>query len=476
MRILHTVEFYPPSIGGMQEVVRQLSERLVLRGHDVTVATARIPERAASSQNGVNIREFEISGNLVNGLKGEVERYEDFLLSSDFDIITNFAAQQWATDVMLPLLDRIDAKKVFVPTGFSRLYAREYEDYFASMKTWLKKYDVNVFLSDSYRDIDFARRNGATNVIVIPNGAGEDEFLRRYEVSIRRLLGISEKEFFMLHVGSHTGEKGHQEAIEIFKRAKIEGATFLIIGNFYGPAGDEPDKAGWKGKLIGALKTPVKKLLFLAIRVIPLSQKGFQNLFLFDRSRNDGSFRGKMAKKINFFFYLAYLDKHGTNCPRLCQVSEERFNRSSQSRRESKRLLIRSLSRKETVAAYQEADLFLFPSNIECSPLVLFECMASKTPFLTTDVGNSAEIIKWSHGAGMLLPTSKNEVGDAKAEVKGSAKVLERIFRDGPGRKAMADRGFEAWQDRFGWEKITGKYEALYSELLTSGAETGEGL
>ena len=56
MRILHTVEFYPPSIGGMQEVVRQLSERLVLLGHDVTVATTRIPERTASSQNGVKIR------------------------------------------------------------------------------------------------------------------------------------------------------------------------------------------------------------------------------------------------------------------------------------------------------------------------------------------------------------------------------------------------------------------------------------
>ena len=473
MRILHTVEFYPPSIGGMQEVVRQLSERLMRRGHDVTVATTRIPERTASSQNGVKIRDFEISGNLVNGLKGEVERYEDFLLSSDFDIITNFAAQQWATDIMLPLLDRINAKKVFVPTGFSRLYSPEYEEYFASMKSWLKKYDVNVFLSDSYRDIEFARKNDATNIIVIPNGAGEDEFLRRYDVGIRRLLGIPEKEFFILHVGSHTGEKGHQEAIEIFKRARIRGATFLIIGNFYGPAGDEIGKTGWKGRLIGALKTPVKKLLFFAIRLGPLNRKGFQRLFLLDQSRNDGSFRGEMAKRINFFFYLSHLDKHGVDCPRLCRVSEGTFNRSNQSRRESKRLLIRSMSREETVAAYQEAELFLFPSNIECSPLVLFECMASRTPFLTTDVGNSAEIIEWSQGAGMLLPTSKNEFGDAKAEVKGSAKVLERVFRDGPGRKAMADRGFEAWQQKFGWEKITGEYEALYSKLLASGGRNG---
>jgi len=39
MKILHTVESYTPSINGMQQVVKQLSERLVLLGHDVTVAT-----------------------------------------------------------------------------------------------------------------------------------------------------------------------------------------------------------------------------------------------------------------------------------------------------------------------------------------------------------------------------------------------------------------------------------------------------
>jgi L-malate glycosyltransferase len=35
MKILHCVESYYPSIGGMQAVVRQLSERLVKMGHEV---------------------------------------------------------------------------------------------------------------------------------------------------------------------------------------------------------------------------------------------------------------------------------------------------------------------------------------------------------------------------------------------------------------------------------------------------------
>ena len=42
MKILHTVELYHPSQGGMQEVVKQISERLVKLGHEVTVATTKL--------------------------------------------------------------------------------------------------------------------------------------------------------------------------------------------------------------------------------------------------------------------------------------------------------------------------------------------------------------------------------------------------------------------------------------------------
>jgi len=130
MRILHTVEFYDPSVGGMQEVVKQLSERLVTLGHDVTVATTKLPNRKSLEFNGVRIVEFAISGSLVRGLSGEVERYKKFLVESKFDVVTNFAAQQWATDLALGVLDKIKAKKVFVPTGFSGFYLPEYQDYF----------------------------------------------------------------------------------------------------------------------------------------------------------------------------------------------------------------------------------------------------------------------------------------------------------------------------------------------------------
>ncbi len=390
MKILHTVELYHPSQGGMQEVVKQVSERLVRLGHEITIATTKLSERKNKIINGVKIEEFDIKGNLVRRLRGETEKYKEFLINSDFDIITNFAAQQWASDLVFDIFDRIKAKKVFVPTGFSGFYLLEYKDYFKKMKGWMKKYDMNVFLSNDYRDINFARKSGIKKIIVIPNGASEEEFLGKNNLDIRKKLNIPKNHFLILHVGSHTGLKGHKGAIEIFEKAKITNVTFLIVGNSF-----------------------------------------------------------------------------GGGCTKYCFFKEKLFNLSPQRILDKKKLIITSLSRPETVSAYKEADLFLFPSNIECSPLVLFECMASKTPFLTTDVGNAKEIIGWSK-SGLLLPTIKGKNGYSKAKVNESVRLLEDIFTDSKMRDLMGKIGLNIWKSKFTWEKITKSYERMYKNLSNS--------
>jgi len=388
MKILHTVEFYYPSQGGMQEVVKQISERLVKLGHEVTIATTKLSERKNKIINGVKIEEFAIEGNMVRGIKGESKKYKEFLINSDFDIIINFAAQQWASDLAFDIPDRIKAKKVFVPTGFSGLYLSEYRDYFKKMKNWMRKYDMNIFLSNSYRDIDFAKKNKIKKVKVVPNGASEEEFLGENNIDIRRKLNIPKNHFLILHVGSHTGLKGHKEVIQIFEKAKITNVTFLIIGNSF-----------------------------------------------------------------------------GGGCTRYCFIKEKLFNLSPRRFSDKKRLLVASLSREETVSAYKQADLFLFPSNIECSPLVLFECMASKTPFLTTDVGNAKEIIKLSR-SGLLLPTIRDKNGYSKAKVNESVRLLENIITDSKKRDLMGKTGFNMWKNKFTWSKITKDYEALYRHII----------
>ena len=370
-------------------MVKQISERLAKRGHDVTIATTYLSERADSEINGVRIKEFKISGNAVSGFSGDVENYKRFLIDSKFDIVMNYAAQQWATDLMLPMLKNISAKKVLVPCGFSGLYLEKYRNYYEKMKTWMRQYDACVYLSNNYRDIDFARTFGIDNSVMIPNGAGQDEFAEKPSLDIRYILKIPKDHFLILHVGSHTGLKGHKEAIEIFKKVDIRDTSLLIIGNDF-----------------------------------------------------------------------------GNGCGVMCHRAET-FNRwNPLSKIMDKRIINRSLSREETIAAYGTADLFLFPSNIECSPLVLFECMASETPFLTTDVGNAAEIIEWS-GAGMLLPTTKDKNGYSKANVNRSAKLLADLYARPDRRKEMQSSGIKSWRKYFTWEIIIIKYEKLYENLLS---------
>jgi len=387
MKILHTVESYYPSIGGMQEVVKQLSERLFKLGHQVTVATRKNPERDSDIINGVQIKEFDISGNFTIGMTGEIEDYKKFLLNSDFDIITNFAAQQWATDIALPILDNIKAKKLNVPTGFSGLYKEEYALYFENMKHWMRSYDANIFLSNNYRDINFARENGIKNLLVIPNGAAKDEFLAIQKMDIRKKLNIAKNDFLILHVGSYTGIKGHVEALKIYLKSNITNGVLLFVG--------------------------------------------YNNQNFLSYMNNNKQY--KVWKIFNF-------------------VSK-------------KRVIVTQLTREETVAAYKAADLFLFPSNVECSPIVLFECMAARIPFLTTDVGNSKEIIEWSD-AGMILPTRIDKRGFSYAEIRASSKMLDYVYGHKELREQLASRGFNVWESNYTWEAISKKYETLYLNLL----------
>ncbi len=380
---MHLVQEYAPAIGGMSEVVKQLSERLVSMGHSVTVATGIHSDRKSEIINGVKIVSFSITGNYVMGYKGNTKAYEDFLLSSNFDVVTLFAAQQWATDIALPILNEIKGKKVFVPTGFSYLYNPIYTSYYEKMKVWMPQFDANVFLSNGYRDINFAKQSGVTKNFLIPNGAAEEEFDKPIEIDIRKKLNIPEDSFLILHVGSFTGAKGQPEAVKIFLKATIPNAVLLL--------------AGHKNNLLKKLFTSHYRFIFLNLKKI--------------------------------------------------------FKR--------KKILITELTRQETIDAYKTANLFLFPSNIECSPIVLFECMAAKLSFVSSDVGNAREIAEWG-GNGFILPTEKDQLEWGEIKIKESARMLKKIISDKKKLQQMGEKGHIAWKNNYTWQKIANLYEKLY--------------
>ena len=222
-------------MGGAQEVVRQISERLAARGHDVTVATTRLPARTRGVLNDVRIEQFDVKGNAAGGMRGEVSRYRRFVAEGAFDVVMSYAAQQWTTDALLDVVDDIPGARVLAPCGFSGLYQRRYRRYFARLPDRLSSWDALVFHGSDYRDIEFARKAGLDGLVVIPNGADEREFGQAAgrNTRFRSHHGIPEDVPLVLTVGSHTGRKGHAALLRAFERLPRD-AVLVLIGN---PAG-----------------------------------------------------------------------------------------------------------------------------------------------------------------------------------------------------------------------------------------------
>ena len=387
LNIAHCVEFYAPSVGGMQEVVKQLSERMVRMGHRVTVFTSTISSRTTDEINGVTIRSFQVSGNAAEGITGDADAYWQALSSGGFDVITLFAAQQWTADVVLPRVRELKAATVFVPTGFSRAHDPKMADYYARMPEWMREVDLNVFLSHTYRDAMFATAHGIQRRTLIPNGAAQEEFDAPPTLDIRASFGLQRDTLLLLHVGGYTGAKGQLEALRIYLRAHTGNAVLLLVGN----------------GIQGLERTFHRHWRFLPSRL-----------------------RARILRK---------------------------------------RIIFKELDRAATVAAMRQADLFLFPSLVECSPIVLFETMAAGVPFLASRAGNAEEIMDWTN-AGWIIAGTRDEQGLEHPDIAAGAQLLTELIAHPQQLKERGANGRKAWREHYTWQHIAERYLLEYQRLV----------
>jgi glycosyltransferase involved in cell wall biosynthesis len=428
VKLLFCCAEYWPSVGGVQEVIRQIAEQMVKAGHEVTVATSAHPARAAKLHNGVRIRDFRVGGSLVDGIVGEADSYRNFVRDFDGDAILIKAAQQWSFDALWSVLDSIKVRKVFIPCGFSGLYEPAFASYFAKMPEILRSFDHLIFYSEKYRDIDFAKNHGISNYSIIPNGASEVEFGRVADGKLRAKLGIPHDDFLFLTVGSPVHGKGHKEVGEAFEQMDAGSRNVTLILN---------------GKWPEPTRRPFLPIVRLLLRP-RFWRKGLEFLF------REG--------------WQSLWEKFFPKPPAFVKLGDIAFDGSTgqtaELRAGSKRVLCLNLPREDVVNAFFEADLFVFASMVEYSPLVLFESAAAGTPFVTVPVGNSTEIVRWT-GGGWVCPADVNERGYTKVSPIVLAGEMEKAIRTPDYLHRLGEAGREAWQDRFTWTKIAQAYERI---------------
>ena len=423
MKIICCVEFYAPIVGGAQEVVRQLAERLAARGHHVTVATTHIDERTSPILNDVHVVGFNVRGNQVRGMYGEVKKFQSFLLNADADLIFFYAAQQWTFDAAWDILPQIKARKVLVPCGYSGLYLDAYTDYFRALPKILAQIDAVVYHAQSYRDIDFAHTHQLKNSIVIPNGAALEEFDVPMDSTFRKSIGADEDTVILLTVGTVTGLKGHLELARAFAVANFGTRRALLILNGNKPKRGKSLLESLQG-IMGIIRSEglyhtARHLIYITLLAL-----------------------GWRGDKLNYWVARINQGQYGDKC--VLQVD---------------------LPRPQLIQAYLQANLFVFASNVEYSPLVLFESCAAGLPFLSVPVGNSREIAEWT-GGGVLCDAPVDEKGYTRPEPAVLAQAIERLLSNPEQMNKMSLKAKESSQIRYNWASLTTEYEQLFMKLV----------
>lgn len=369
MKILFTVEYYYPHLGGAESVVQNIAEAMAKKGHFVTVATSKLSTRNFQTHNGVKIKEFDIRGNQVKGMKGQKSLYENYLIRSDCDIIVNYAAQTWCTDITLKILKDIKAKKVIIPCGYSGLSIKSkripYYFYFKKLHRYLRQYQLIIYHTKAGNDHQYGEKYRIGHSTIIPNGVLISEFQNEF-MDFKKKYGIHSK-YLLVSIGNHFKIKNHKYMIRAIRNLDMDDFTFIIIG-----------------------------------------------------------------KEID----------NGQCCYDKCKKLESKCG--------GKLRLFNNLSRNETVAALKQADLFLFSSKFEYFPIVLLEAMVTKTPFISTAVGNAREL------SGGRVVNSPKQMTDQ----------IKRLLNDKKTLKKIGDLGYEQSMQNFSWEFIANQYEAIFEKLI----------
>jgi len=226
MRIVQVAAYYPPRIGGMQNCVREISERLAQNGNLVEVFTSDIGITGGKLSSTDNLK--------IHYLKGWQFAHTAFipsllfkLLRSDKKTIIHVHIAHAVIPEIVFLVSKI--RKIpyiahihadIEPTGKLGILLPFYKNIF--LKRVLRSASKIIVLDKKYKEVIAARYGISKNITVIPNGVSEKFFISK------RLL--SSKHANLLYVGRLSLEKNVSKLVEAVSLLKGD-ATLHLVGD-----------------------------------------------------------------------------------------------------------------------------------------------------------------------------------------------------------------------------------------------------
>jgi glycosyltransferase involved in cell wall biosynthesis len=231
MRILHTAATYAPSLDGVAEVVRNISERVAQRGHEVHVATSAIPSGGSYTElRGVHVHRFAVRGNLALGMYGEIGKYCDFVRSGSWDILVNHGLHIWPTDALLDQIGTCPWPSVLVTHGLVDEHPF-FREYYSTIPRHILKYSKWIRVSSCSGEASYSKAFHLPMPPVITNGVDIDEWAQP-PLGLRGAWGVGRKRW-VVNVSNHSPLKGHDVFFELADSLRDLGAHFTLIAGTY---------------------------------------------------------------------------------------------------------------------------------------------------------------------------------------------------------------------------------------------------
>jgi len=327
MKILITTFTFFPNKDGVAIATASLCDFLLKSGHKVHVATSRVAGTSATSRRkGISIRRFDIYNSLLSDSSDqEKDKYLQYLIKEDFDLIINQNWDSWTTELFLKVSRMLRAKRVLVSHGLGKHIFRFHRKPFWGIGQWFR----GLLWSFSY----LPRLIRAHDHFV---------FLRDHP-DLGRFLDVAICRFFVpkrIHfIANSISDLRRTKAIPFSRENRNAGARFILVcvANFC-----------------------QRKDQIRAIRVFAAAGVPHSSLVLI--GSEDNSYSRLMRKESHSL--QQYLSR---NCQSIHIFS--------------------GLSRKRILEMISSADAFLLSAKEETMPLVLIESMAFKKPWISTISG-----------------------------------------------------------------------------------------
>jgi glycosyltransferase involved in cell wall biosynthesis len=282
----------------------------------------------------------------------------------------------------------------------------------------LRYFDAIIFHSKKYRDFRYVKNLRLKKLFFIPNGADNKEFASP-SGSFRELFKIKEESKLLLTVGSLNPLKGHYDVAYAFSLIKYKSDVILVLN------GNQQNKK-------------LDNFTFELLRQLKKIFSGNFKLFAY-------------LKRIFFKKNLLKLTD---------EINSGKFGYN-------KKVIILDMDRKNLINCYFDADLFVFASNIEYSPLVLFEAAAARLPFLTINVGNASEIIRWTRG-GVLSNSEIDKDFFVHADVIDMAKKIDLLLLNSKKLNRLGQLGRKSHIKIYNWDNIFKLYNRIFVRLFNT--------